>query len=374
MNPGHDELILELLKLPKLSQARRDSLQRDLSDGCWKGFLKRSFQEGASGLIFYNLKNNNTRSLLPGWVYNSLQEDYLNNLGRNILIQAQIKEIKGAFRDGGLDLLLVRGAVFFDQLYPCLGIRAMADIDLVIRSRNLPAAQGIFKELGYSWPEDYPFLLSKDDLYIDLHLDVAGFWRIKSWPSPIGINSQEIWDRARPLNSDSTLIRTLDIYDTVINCSDHLQQHSFARLIWFMDIAFLINSKDDFDWSLILSRAKEFNLSKPLYFILSYLDRFGFISLPSGVFDKRPGLSLNRLEQRTLRLLLENKRDDLSGELLFLFLVPGLWPKLGFIREVLFLGKDRLSLPYKRLNFFGYILRLIRIPLYVIAKLLKSFR
>ena len=124
-----------------------DFKEEDFSLICWDIFLKKVYKEGVAGLIFYNLKDTRFKLFLPKKVFKALEDYYLTNLGRNLLIHQQLQEIFKAFGEERVFCFLIRGGFFSKYLYHDLGIRPMADIDLAIFKKDLSRVKKILEEL-----------------------------------------------------------------------------------------------------------------------------------------------------------------------------------------------------------------------------------
>ena len=71
----------------------------------------------------------------------------LHHTTRNMKIKAQLLELDGALAGSGKQMILMKGAVnLFAPIYPSLGARHMADIDLLLPDADSGA---VFERLGY---------------------------------------------------------------------------------------------------------------------------------------------------------------------------------------------------------------------------------
>ncbi|MCP4650967.1 MAG: nucleotidyltransferase family protein [PVC group bacterium] len=336
----------------------------------WQLFLERVFTEGVAGLIFFNSVQFKFSQIFPENVYEKLRHDYENTTGRNMVILNCLEEVIARFKEESIALLLIRGIDFLKNLYETAGIRAMIDVDIVIHREDLTRVADVFSGLGYEHPEGYPYIFCQDGIFFDLHIDRAGFWRIDSWPQAIGISEPDIWNQACPLEDEAPNIRTLSVYDSILVSCAHLQDHSYSRLIWFVDIWCLIKKEaNEFDWQYLLQRAKQYNLEKPLCFTLRYLSKYEFIDLPDNVNSFLDKLPLNFIESRSLRMLLADNRQAVSGDLLYLFSFKTLAERLRFIRQTIFIEKDNFPLFEQKITVWDYLRRFFRIVMYSVRKM-----
>jgi len=363
-----DDFILSLARLP-YSQPFFPAKSEVLSIN-WDVFINKVYIEGLSGLLSYNIAHYPNIQFIPQWVKDRLKEDYIYNTGRNIFIEEELKKLFKIFQASELSILIFKGAVFFNRLYPSLGIRPMADVDIAIRKEDHFKAKEILTSCGYKYPKGYPFLFYKDSFYLDLHLDTTGLWRVSTWPGAINIKTKEVWEKTEAIDKNLPLVRTLWVYDSLLACCEHLQRHSFKQLIWFIDISMMIRHKgNSFNWSILFKRAKQFGLEKSLLFVLRYLNMAGFVFIPTKVLSYLDGISLNRFEKRSLTMLLNNRRDNIPGELLFLFATKGIKSKFMLVYQILYMRQEQFPLAVEHVGIWMYLKRACMIIAYIITKM-----
>ncbi|MBN3040337.1 MAG: nucleotidyltransferase family protein [Candidatus Omnitrophica bacterium] len=371
--PVLDEFVLSIVLLPKFSAPEYIS-EFSLSEQEWDKFLILASQEGLSSLVYYNLTNHKHAFKIPPVVLSRLKQEFYINTGRNVCIRDELDNIYSAFENKKIDAVLVRGAVFFDKIYPALGIRPLVDADIVIFEKDLEAVSSMLRDIGYQSSNNYPFFLEKDNFYLDLHLNVPGYWRARVQNSSIDISDSSIWQETIPLKENYFHVRGLGLYDSILASAQHLQWHDFSRLIWFVDIANLINSSSqDLDYDYLIKRAETFNLKKTLYFMIKYLNQYRLIATEERFLKDLDKLPLNRFEKKTSFLLLANKRENISGEMLFLFSLGGLKSKLKFIIDVIFLDRQRLPLEEDKKGSWVYLKRFYRLFSRTFLRFMKVF-
>jgi hypothetical protein len=290
----------------------------------WGRYLNLCEAHGLEGAAYYVLKRLRFPDFLPEEVVKHLEGKYYRIAARNIYLMDQLKQVVAAFEQAGLSLLPVQGASLVETVYPSLGTRPMNDIDLLVKKEEWSETRQLLQRLGFSQLRYFPDLFSRNGVVLDIHFDWGGFDRIRSRRYALRMENEKLWAEAVP-SSDSPGGKTLSDGDTLLYLAAHLQKHSFSRLIWFLDLALLIRQHRDMNWPVVWSRAREFNLTKSLYFALHYLRSVFGIELPE-IIEKRfkPG-SLNLVERRFLRALLAGEEIGLVGDLLMAFSIekPG---------------------------------------------------
>lgn len=174
----------------------------------------------------------------------------------------------------------------------------MCDIDLLVRKSDMKWAKECLIRQGYEFKSGSTFF--DEDAYerkhfhfpyvkhsliastvVELHQDIA------SKSAFIKNNILEFWENALPINNGHKCILSVPkellllhiFWHTYLNISESL----YIRLIWLLDIAFIIQKhKDDINWLFIEKKAKEWEIHRQVYFCL-YLTT----QLFSIAFDKK---------------------------------------------------------------------------------------
>ncbi|MFH1062915.1 MAG: nucleotidyltransferase family protein [Candidatus Omnitrophota bacterium] len=364
-----DKMLIACLRNPSDCQQAIDRVNLPYFN--WHLFLKKVFAEGVDGLLFDNLSKWGLNSKLPEWVLYEIKQNYMRNLGRNLLITTHLENVIQAFEEHQIAVLLLRGADFLNRIYP-LGSRSMSDVDLVIHKEDISKVKNLLESLGYQHPKGYPYLFDNSALFIDLHADYICSYKLAQNPYSPNIKNTVIWLEAIASKSNSVYVKTLSVYDAVINCCAHLQEHSFSRLIWFYDIRNLISDcKDNFDWDKLVLKSRQYGLEKPVFYILKYLDANGILPVPQKLIKEFSCLKLNSFEKRSLDMLMHNRRRDVSGELLYLFSKKGFIAKLKCLWQSIFIDKQFFHLAVEKITFWHYLKRFFAMSLYGIRKMFK---
>jgi hypothetical protein len=94
-------------------------------------------------------------------------------------VDAVASDVVARLRQAGVQAILLKGASFADWLYPD-GVRVYVDVDLLVRSERVLAAEALLRELGYEqlWaPEDMP-----------AQRPIASHWRRSDGGPPIDLH------------------------------------------------------------------------------------------------------------------------------------------------------------------------------------------
>jgi hypothetical protein len=304
----------------------------------WNSFIQQSSRHGLSGLIYFYLRQERFKDSFPPRVTDFLKKEYYRNVVQNMVLLKELQRILTALHDKGTEALLFQGAaLLLVQIYPSLGARPLIDLDFLIEPAQQEVVRQALRELGYSSLPLYPNLLSSKGVWLDVHTDVANLERIQARRYAISVSNDRLWQEARPQRGPWGQAYTLSAEDLVITSAAHLQKHSYSRLIWFVDIMNIMEHYGErLDRPKMVSRAREFNLQKPLYFSLMFLQE---------VFDYRPASELTGdlldeelglVEERLLSALLTGAKLDRVGDFLYMCSIKTITRKLLFLKETVF--------------------------------------
>jgi len=110
-------------------------------------------------------------------------------VGLSMMITAQGRRIEKALRDRGLRVMLVKGALFADRIYPKPALRTFGDVDLLVHPDDMAAARTALAENGLEFHpepdregyfEEKWSLAAADNILFELHDDMIGTPKFRS--------------------------------------------------------------------------------------------------------------------------------------------------------------------------------------------------
>jgi len=155
-----------------------------------------------------------------------------NNLPQRKTLESAARAVSAA----GVEAILYKGQDYLDRIYGDVGARTMADVDLLIRPRDLRATRRALLDAGFHHVPDsrthHEFKFVRDEVAVDVHtqlisgnrmrVDMAGLFA-RSLPSPVdGLRSLEA--------TDATLVHC--IAQTVKGY--HVPASSYFELQWLL--------------------------------------------------------------------------------------------------------------------------------------------
>ncbi len=162
-----------------------------------------------------------------------------------------------------IDAMPVKGLVLAEHLYGSLSARPSADIDVLVRREDLPAARQVLRDLGFGQSPSLSFVAAvhqfhdpawtrgdgAEQVLIELH------WAL--WAhSDERLGMAGLWQRAVSGTLLDQPIRMLSPEDMLLHLAIH-RTRSALRLRWVVDVAELLRRHaDTLDWDAYLGRAR----------------------------------------------------------------------------------------------------------------------
>ena len=182
----------------------------------------------------------------------------------------------------GLDPIALKGPALAQLIYPESALRTFGDLDLLVRERDVAAAHGALLAQGFEAeidlaglpPRLVPQLTVHElkywhpdrQLLVELHIDD---------PFNCGLTARELdgyWRRAVPVTIGGATVKALSLEDQLPQLCAHAHYHSYARLNWLSDLAFIVRDHGaTLDWARIVATVRAEALQIPVFYSLCIL-------------------------------------------------------------------------------------------------------
>jgi len=281
-----------------------------------------------------------------------------DRLAYNILLYEGLSNILPLLQEKGTDVILLKGVALAETIYPHIGLRAMSDIDLLVRKEDFPEVQEILLSLGYELKKGSRFFYVKKDkipLAIDLHYDIA-YMRSdeinRVWKDALRVKVSGI--DALIMSPEDTLIYV--IIHFVIN-------HGFPMHKWMKDIDLLVGHYR-LNWKTILQRARAYHLEIPIYYTLYNIKERFRTAVPQEFLDELKPKNIYSFQARLFESIFqEEKPIPYIDYLLPIIIYPGMISKMRFISPIIFPTQDflkrRYNISHPSLIYLYYFIRLM---------------
>lgn len=237
---------------------------------------------------------------LPAAVGDAVPADWLARarkrrhvtLSTNARLGEALLSILGGMDTAGVAAMPVKGLVIAEGLYGSLAARPCADLDVLVRPADLPAARDVLRGLGFAQRAvpGYKALVHQfhdpawgrgtghEHVRVELH------WAL--WAdSAHRLGTDGLWERSIAGSLMDVPIRTMSPEDTLLHLSIH-RTRSALRLRWVVDVAELVGRHGaGLDWPAYLERARVAGARTSSWVVLTLARDLFDAAVPADVLD-----------------------------------------------------------------------------------------
>ena len=257
---------------PAARRARAAALARGGVD--WGRGVGLAEAHGVVALLVQNLGALPSGAMPPA-MQERLRARYHARLRYSLLIAGQLPDLLDRFAAQGVDIAAFKGPVLAATAYGGLRRRLFTDLDLFVRTGDVPQAVAVLREAGFTpmhplqpdydahWTSYLPHHRphgnangyvrgqgTATQLAVDLHWGLAS--RYFLFPLP----PAALWPRMETVKLEHGCdVRTFSPEDTLLLLCLHGTKHDWERLRFVCDIAALLRAHPELDAAALLDRA-----------------------------------------------------------------------------------------------------------------------
>lgn len=291
-----------------------------------------------------------------------LSTGYEETAGRNKKRIDFFLELSEELGKDGVEIIPLKGIDLLLRAYPMLGLRPMADMDLLIREGDSERVRSWFERKGFERsPEEALVYLSRDKT---LNLDMI--WKI--WY--LG-DVSALWRRSVVSTVRGVPVKFLHPEDALLYLVAYVVAHrGVVSRLFVEDLRFFLDRQgDQIDWDRWVERVRNLKLNVAVHHGFSYANQNGLSCLPEKVLTAlRPSSPGERILARFYRLWVT---DAGTPEVSYVFTWlrhPGFMPKLRLLREKLMPSRAEMELRYGQRRDFQYALIFLTHPVAILFK------
>jgi hypothetical protein len=267
----------------------------------WERLARRAVEERLAPLLFWKLRNDER---LPEPTRSDLRGELYRAEASNLALYAGLAPLlEGGARARLRPPVLLKGGALAGSIYEEIGLRPMSDIDVLVRSEDLPAWLGIASGLSFRpvSPEMAAGLIRRvhyhvaveggpsGDAMIEIHFGLIAGASDRRSPDPAWFFERtEPW-RPPPSLGGSEALQLEPTAHLLYLCAHALLQHggAQARGIWFHDIHLLLTrSGDAIRWDELFEKARELEWDAAVAAALSRVREIFGTALPSSFVER----------------------------------------------------------------------------------------
>jgi len=257
----------------------------------WDLLLELAEEHGVLGLLSKRLAPAQHESVAPA-AREKLQARMRSQQLFVLGLTADLFQILEEFDRNTIETILVKGPIVSLLAYGDPATRNYADLDLLVRHRQILAATQCMRRLGYEAdvPEDaieagkipgeYVFKRAGRPQLIELHTEPT----FRYYPRPMRI--EEMYSRRRLVKLDGRDIPALSIEDELLLNCIHGGKHFWERLMWIADIALIVGRNRELSWDSVFKAADEVGAERMLCVGLQLAKELLGADLPAEIQDR----------------------------------------------------------------------------------------
>ena len=317
----------------------------------WGYLLAAAIRHAIPQLLYHNLKAIGAEGTVPPGVLGRMERMYYANALRHLRFSRALEEVLRAFKEMGVEAIVLKGMALATQVYPVAALRQCGDIDVLVRKEDVPRAEEVLLGLGYTAQREshldkrfgqQPHHLSylKDDGRIGLELH----WDLLPQPNPFFLPLPELWSRAQAFRVGSSEVLAFGSVDLLLHLSLHAVSAFYLLWVPGMDLRHLCDIAETIrvypiNWDQLVARARLYRATKSLYVALYLARQMLQARVPQHVLEALQPTDLDprwleSLEERVLKRRYGSTNVPLG--LVHLLLACGVVNKLCVLREIFF--------------------------------------
>ncbi len=280
----------------------------------WEALIKEADLQLITPLLYPLISKLQKKYPFTCPVIDKIYKRYIAVAARNMLALHDTEKLVAKLCEDDIDIAGLKGIYLLEHVYGNIGVRTMADIDVLVKKENLARSYELMQELGYQTNGYF----SLDDQNIDIkHLPplrknltspvVELHWTILEEDEPFTIDPGAIWERVKPVKVANSDVFTLGLEDLILHLCIHLTYQHFLNLglRGLMDIAMVIyRFQNEIDWQKLIAISQSWSSQKVTALTLSLVETQLNLAIPEEVYS---ALLPEGLEQN----IFDNARDHL---------------------------------------------------------------
>lgn len=224
---------------------------------------------------------------IPSAFLDSLRIHQRAHLLSNLAMTAELFRILELFRQSEIECVVVKGPVLSLRAYGQPAVRQYADLDLLLRQKDISRAAEILGDAAYDSrvsaeairggkiPGEYRFHGPGAKIILELHTEST----LRYFPLPLPI--EKYFQCKTSLSIDGRPVPALSAEHEFILISVHGATHFWERLMWVSDVAAMVHNHPELDWNLIRRSAAEAGAERMVRVALLLAQRSLGVAIPN---------------------------------------------------------------------------------------------
>ena len=292
------------------------SIQQIIGQGVdWERLVQLAQYHGLVPLVFRRLSAEMDTSRSPG--LEALRQQDKANSHRALWLTLELLNIHRHLQTRGLEVLPYKGPVLAERLYGNAAMRQFSDLDLLIRSGDLPAIKEALAELGYEPGLRLEKAAERDYLKSGYEYTFDGArgrnlleikWQVLPRFYSIAFDVNEFFQRASVVSIEGQRLRTLCDQDLMLVLCVHAAKHAWKQISWLCEIVQLARSHA-IDWPALKAKSKSLGITRIVAVTFLLAHKLLGAALPPQL-EIEEAASAEALAQRIVPLMIAEEEFD----------------------------------------------------------------
>lgn len=286
-----------MISNPLTAVLRNPEQAMGLCPADWTRVIRIARLNDLSGHLYALLDEKQLLETIPERVRRQLESGWIVAENEQRILCWEVNRIGRALRQLAIPIVLLKGAAYLLQKLPNARARISSDVDILVARDQIGAVEGALLKQGWEhikledydqyyyrkWSHELPPLRHRErGTVVDVHhtiLPPSG--RLRPDPEKL---------LAAALPSDGMGFSVLTPVDMVLHSAAHaFQDGDMSRglrdLVDLDDLLRCFDERPDF-WPMLINRAEELELSRPLYYGMRYSMLYLGTPIPESVLNK----------------------------------------------------------------------------------------
>jgi hypothetical protein len=293
---------------------RSSRIQQILQHGVdWERLVQLADHHGLTALLLRRLSEEADLQQTGG--VEGLRRQDKANAHRALWLTLELLNIYQHLQACGLEVLPYKGPVLAEFLYGNVALRQFSDLDLLVRSDELPLIKAALGELGYEPGLRLAQAAERDYLKSGYEYTFDGArgrnlleikWQMLPRFYCVGFDVDKFFERASTVTVEGQKLRTLCDQDLMLVLCVHAAKHAWKQISWLCDIVQLARSRS-IDWTALRAEADRLGIARIVSVTFLLAHKLLGAELPEGI---RPDTKAETLAQRIVSLIVAEQEFD----------------------------------------------------------------
>lgn len=229
---------------------------------------------------------------MPNDTWQRLREEYLYNARQNLMLSAELLRLHSLLTANSLTFLPYKGPALAARAYGNIVLRRSLDLDLLLPANELVPATRLLAANGYLLLDDWiervlkellkyrgEYQLRNGDTLLELQ------WRLAPSYYGLDFDIEQIAARTTPAPLSGEMIPMLAPEDHLLVLAAHGWKELWSKLSWVADIAHLLATYPQLEWSAILERAQKLRILRMMLVAVNLASKLFDAPIPQPIRD-----------------------------------------------------------------------------------------